>query len=326
MTKQTVNVGTSANDRTGDNLRSAFAKINANFDELYTELGLNLDTDLNLGAFEFTGSTLTTTDSSAVVIDQATTITSNLTVGGDILPTGNLNADLGSATNRFRDLYLSGSTIDLGGTTLSIVDGKLQIGGADVGATVSYDEITDTPTIPSALSDLTNDLDYASIVGVAIQNNGLPVLPTQTLDIEGSVFADDSTVLVDGVNGTISADNLTGTIPANVEGRNIITHWGKLDGTSIRNSSGNFTVSTVGNDLLISFDTPMSNDDYVVNVVMDTGAQPRFSGVYSLSTNGFRIQAWRVVTDSIGPGGGTVVPFQDESIGSYSFHFMVIGT
>jgi len=33
-------------------------------------------------------------------------------------------------------------------------------------------------------------------------------------DIKGSVFADDSTLLVDGVNGTIDASNLTGALPA----------------------------------------------------------------------------------------------------------------
>ena len=35
MAKLTVNIGTSANDRTGDNLRTAFNKINENFNELY---------------------------------------------------------------------------------------------------------------------------------------------------------------------------------------------------------------------------------------------------------------------------------------------------
>ena len=35
MAKQTVNLGSSANDGTGDPLRSAFDKINDNFDELY---------------------------------------------------------------------------------------------------------------------------------------------------------------------------------------------------------------------------------------------------------------------------------------------------
>ena len=35
MAKQTINIGTSANDGLGDNLRSAMDKVNDNFDELY---------------------------------------------------------------------------------------------------------------------------------------------------------------------------------------------------------------------------------------------------------------------------------------------------
>jgi hypothetical protein len=38
MTKQVINVGTSANDKKGDSLRAAFQKVNSNFNELYTEL------------------------------------------------------------------------------------------------------------------------------------------------------------------------------------------------------------------------------------------------------------------------------------------------
>ena len=37
MAKQTVNIGSAANDGTGDPLRTAFDKINDNFDELYSD-------------------------------------------------------------------------------------------------------------------------------------------------------------------------------------------------------------------------------------------------------------------------------------------------
>jgi hypothetical protein len=84
MAKQSINVGTTANDKKGDSLRAAFQKVNANFTELYTQLGLVNDLTLNLGAFEFTGSVMTTTDSTPIVIDQATTIASDLTIGGGI--------------------------------------------------------------------------------------------------------------------------------------------------------------------------------------------------------------------------------------------------
>jgi len=35
MAKQTINIGTAVNDGTGDPLRTAFDKVNDNFDELY---------------------------------------------------------------------------------------------------------------------------------------------------------------------------------------------------------------------------------------------------------------------------------------------------
>ena len=39
MAKSTINVGSAANDGTGDSLRAAGTKLNANADELYNALG-----------------------------------------------------------------------------------------------------------------------------------------------------------------------------------------------------------------------------------------------------------------------------------------------
>ena len=66
MAKQTINIGTSANDRTGDNLRTAFQKVNANFAELYLNPTGTRGTVQNLGdgnltltADQITGNILT---------------------------------------------------------------------------------------------------------------------------------------------------------------------------------------------------------------------------------------------------------------------------
>jgi hypothetical protein len=82
MTKQTINLGT-ADKGNGDPLRTAFTKVNDNFTELYVALGLDAG-GLNLGAFEFTGSVMSTTDSSNIVIGQTVNITSDLVVDGDL--------------------------------------------------------------------------------------------------------------------------------------------------------------------------------------------------------------------------------------------------
>jgi len=158
MTKQTINVGTSPNDNRGDSLRASFQKINANFTELYTALGINADVTLNIGAFEFAGSVMSTTDSSAIVIDQAVTVSSNLTVGGDVLPSVALGGDLGSSARPWRSLYVSNNTIFLGGTALSVNGaGNLLVNGSQItGGTTSYNDLTNKPTIPTSFDRLVN--------------------------------------------------------------------------------------------------------------------------------------------------------------------------
>ena len=148
MAKQAINVGTTANDKKGDSLRAAFVKVNANFTELYTALGINADGNLNLGAFEFAGSTMTTTDSTPVIIDQSTTVTSDLTVGGDIVPNIANGGNLGSAAKPWRSLYVSNSTIYIGGNSLGLDNnGNLAWNGSTVahadGEFVRLDALTD---------------------------------------------------------------------------------------------------------------------------------------------------------------------------------------
>lgn len=86
MAKQVINIGTMADNKSGDPLRTAFTKINQNFTELY---------DRPTGAANLTS------------------------VSTDILPDTDVAYDLGSPTKRFKDLYLSGNTIDLGGAKIS---------------------------------------------------------------------------------------------------------------------------------------------------------------------------------------------------------------
>ena len=137
MTQKTINLGT-ADQGNGDPLRVAFGKVNDNFTELYTALGLNVG-GLNLGAFEFTGSVISTTDSSAIVIDQAVTVSSNLTVGGDVLPSVANGGDLGSSARPWRSLYVSNNTIFIGGTAVGVdANGNLTVNGSQVtGGSVS---------------------------------------------------------------------------------------------------------------------------------------------------------------------------------------------
>jgi len=110
MAKQTINIGTTANDGTGDPLRTAFTKINENFTELYGDdgdsntLAANLDIngwnivstrsneDIRIlpagtggviaSAIRIAGSTISSEDSTQILVDDSIRATGNLTVDG----------------------------------------------------------------------------------------------------------------------------------------------------------------------------------------------------------------------------------------------------
>ena len=66
-------------------------------------------------------------------------------VSGDIIPDTDVTYDLGSSTHRFKDLYLSGSTIDLGGSILETSGGDFQIpAGSKLPSSPAHDDNTHT--------------------------------------------------------------------------------------------------------------------------------------------------------------------------------------
>jgi len=337
MAKQTINLGTGELTGDGESIRSAFDKINDNFDELYIR-------DLNTDAQTLTlvGDTLSISGGNSVTITHPTipTALSDLTSDLDNLNAGENIPDLLTA-------YTDQS---------AVVDALLNVGDWGGGLVAPsdytyYDLVVQrravNPLIPQELEDealaqlnaynawqaeIAADKATITVGDYAWNFKGDGVLSfpdgtTQTTawtgitDLTGSVFADDSTLLVDGVNGTIPAANLTGTIPPSVSGRNIITHYGHLDGSTIDSGSGNFSASLLGSDLQITFDTNMSDTFYVVNVSIDNGSDNSFCQIFDKTTSGFKIRVQRLQFVS-----QNTFPATTQSAGNYEFSFMVIGT
>jgi hypothetical protein len=174
MAKQNINVGTAANDKKGDSLRAAFVKVNANFSELYTALGLDSG-GLNLGAFTFVGNTLSTSDSTAIVIDQPTTVTSNLTVNGDIVAGDQIV--FGTAKLRITNdgaIYVNDllAATPGGSPTWSSITGKPTF--ATVATSGAYADLSGKPT------DINQFTDTGNLLGNLVVSVGStpPVSPT----------------------------------------------------------------------------------------------------------------------------------------------------
>jgi len=110
MAKQVINIGTEELAGDGESIRSAFNKVNENFTELYDDDAADFDGDYN---------SLTNLPTIPAEYTDADVQAKLGNVSGNIVPDQNIAYDIGSATARFRDLYLSGNTIDLGGATIS---------------------------------------------------------------------------------------------------------------------------------------------------------------------------------------------------------------
>ena len=163
------------------------------------------------------------------------------------------------ANNQIQEIA-NGDNLDLTGNDIVNVDNiqvqsSITINGQTLSGTIDYNDIQNKPTIPTLISQLTNDVSFGSdftqlankpttIAGYGITDAfsgnytdlaGKPTALSQfvndtnfitladvtgtidvnpTGDLTGSVFADDSTLLVDAVNGKIPAANLEGELPA----------------------------------------------------------------------------------------------------------------
>ena len=119
MAKQTINIGTSPNDGTGDPLRNAFNKANENFTELYNGSGLADDsvTYAKLGT-EFTTSAALSTN-----VDFSTAQVLTKTLGSDTTLTFS-NAEIGMV----KDLVITGDhalTLPAGSTVAGTYNGTV---------------------------------------------------------------------------------------------------------------------------------------------------------------------------------------------------------
>jgi hypothetical protein len=97
-------------------------------------------------AIAVNGTNIDSADSSAITVTPDVVFQAGVTVGNHIVPSSNENIDLGSASFRFRDLYLSGSTIRLGNATITSSNNsnlELAASGSGIVKALDYFELSD---------------------------------------------------------------------------------------------------------------------------------------------------------------------------------------
>jgi hypothetical protein len=127
------NLATAVTDETGSGylvfnisptFNTSILGSGSSFDLLNTTV-----TTLNIGGAA-TALTLGATTGTTTVRNNLT-VTGGINVGSHIIPATDVAYDLGSATYKFRDLYLSGSSIKLGGATITASGTSITTGAID---------------------------------------------------------------------------------------------------------------------------------------------------------------------------------------------------
>ena len=135
-------------------------------------------------------------------------------VCGNIVPTANTTYDLGSTSNRFRDLYVSGSSILLGAASLSTVDGVVNISSNVVVTNGVSGSGVGAPLILSNVQ--VTDSGWNLVDDTAVALSGGYIL------VNGSGFAPSSIVKIGDTNAAatsyVSSTQLRVQIPAKSSG------------------------------------------------------------------------------------------------------------
>ena len=274
MAQQSINIGSNANDGTGDPLRTAFNKINANFNELYGASAeandILEDTSPQLGGdLDLNGNKITTARSNEnIVLDPAgtgtielnanTNVTGTITATGDIFANGNIN--LGNASGDQTKVIgvFEADQIQIDGTTITTntTNGSVTITGNASGG-VNIDNLTFNDNSITSASNADINLTpggTGNIVAGALTINGTAISAAdstliqlnEAVNVSGALAANTSlSIAGDGatVTGIKDEDNMASDSAVKLATQQSIKAY--ADTKAVLTGSTNNTITTV---------------------------------------------------------------------------------
>jgi hypothetical protein len=152
------------------------------------------------------------TDSNIAVTSYANIVTGSHTVYGAILPAANVTYDLGSPSQRFRTLYISGNTIDMGGALISSAPAGVTITHSS-GSTFTLAATGSQPANSNATGAFGNVMVGSNLASTSTSTGALQVMGGA--GITGAVYI--------GANANIAGTLVLNTITSALgTGANII--------------------------------------------------------------------------------------------------------
>ena len=262
MAYQSIGRGTTANDGTGDDLRTGAGKVNANFVEVYTLLGdgstLTTDTvTLNTATQTLTNKTITGTFTGNITGDVTGNVTGNVT--GDL--TGDVTGDVtGNVTGNLTGDVTGNLTGDVTGAVTGNVTGDLT-GAVDLnGGVLTLDADADTT--------ITADTDDQ--IDIAFGGNDRITLSTGLIDLKNDGTQSEVRLYCESANA----------------------HYAGIQAPAHADFSGNITITLPSStDTLVGRDTTdtLTNKSLTSPTITGTGA---IAGASFTATNHFQLPVY----------------------------------
>lgn len=289
MAIQTINLGSYANDGTGDDLRSAFTKVNSNFsalDAIVASSGTNLGAGVGVFAGKITsgdigdslsfkslvaGSNVTLSNNSTTitisvpnVIAEVVNDTSPM-LGGTLAVNNNPIENYDSNTSLFGDLILNSVKISGGDTTIDTSTVTL-------GNNLAKDNLTISAGNNLMLSAGTGSITFADTVFAS------NITGTFIGNLTGNIIGDSTGLHIGPVNGSV-----TGNLLGDTTG----THTGAVLGNVTGNVVGNVTgtVSSLSNHQLSDLNDVAINPPSIGQSLVWTGTDWRPSTIIGDNSN-----------------------------------------
>ena len=244
-------------------------------------------------------SALVTTSGAQTLSDKTLTspIINGATIGGSLVPSANATYDLGSSANKFKDLYLSGTTLYLDAATIGLHSGNIQFshsgnttivpigGGEHTVATQSYvdtavSNLVDTaPSTLNTLNELAaainDDASYASTVTTALglkaplespTFTGTVTLPSATsganlVNIPNAAL-DNSSITINGSSVSLGGSTTIDALPSQTSnsGKYLTTDGTSASWVTLQTGYVPIPLTSVSSNITLS-----SNNRYFVD-------------------------------------------------------------
>jgi len=186
--------------------------IHSNISFSYNDVANRIDASINLNNYSgaitadaFQGSVYS--DNSTLLLDGVlAAVNLDGTVRSDIIPAVDEAFDIGSPTSKFRDLYLSGSSLWIGNAQITSTNSSINLpaGSTVDGVSIGSGNGTGDGVVEGSNYRINIIGEDSSLI--VDSDTGSVTAPGGLFgDLKGSVFGNDSSIIIDGNNGRINA-------------------------------------------------------------------------------------------------------------------------